>query len=94
MDDGCSKRFDIETIHFRPRSPSDGGQTSAGFASRHEDNQSRYPSYNSSAHYSPSPRHAASEDPLDGYLTSASGPFLHRQEFLSGDIDEDPVWSD
>lgn len=40
MEDGCSKRFDIETVDFRPQQPSYGNNES-----RPSPTQSRLPAY-------------------------------------------------
>jgi len=91
MEDGCSKRFDIETLDLRPQSYND--QQSVRGSSRHGESQSRQPSYSSSGHYSPQPGHYPSHGPHDGSLTSASGTYLDRQEYLTGESNQDPVWS-
>lgn len=84
MEDGCSKRFDIETVDFRPQSYSNGEQSSVRVTSRSSELPSRQASY-SSSHYSPPPGSSTSLGPHDSPLTSASGPFMERQE--------DIVWS-
>jgi hypothetical protein len=51
MEDGCSKRFNIETVDFRPQDYGNGDaiRNAASTAA----NQSRQPSYSPSARYSP-----------------------------------------
>ena len=92
MEDGCSKRFDIETVDFRPQDYSNGNAMRAA-VSRSTDNQSRQPSYSSSTHYSPPPGSTTSQGPHDSPLTSAQGVFLDRQDYITGDDTQDPVWS-
>ncbi|KAG0651323.1 Cell wall transcription factor ACE2 [Hyphodiscus hymeniophilus] len=93
MEDGCAKRFDIETVDFRPQNYGNEDATRAA-ASRGAGNQSRQPSYSSSAHYSPPPGSTTSQGgPHDGSLTSARGAFLERQDYLTEDNTQDPVWS-
>ncbi|PMD35471.1 hypothetical protein L207DRAFT_587775 [Hyaloscypha variabilis F] len=89
MEDGCSKRFDIETLDLRPQTYSND-QGPMRIPSRP---QSRQPSYSSSAHYSPPPGSCSSRGPHDGSLTSAPGTFLDRQEYLTGESNQDPIWS-
>jgi hypothetical protein len=91
MEDGCSKRFDIETINFKPQNYSNGDAMRN--AARTAANQSRQPSYSSSAHYSPPPGSTTSQGgPHDVPLTSAHGAYLERQDYLTGDNTQDPVW--
>ncbi|KAF8852099.1 hypothetical protein BDZ45DRAFT_126426 [Acephala macrosclerotiorum] len=93
MEDGCSKRFDIETVDFRPQSYSNNDQHSMRVPIRGSDNQSRQASYSSGAHYSPPP---LSRDPHahDNPLTSAPGTFLERPEYLGNqDGGHEAVWS-
>lgn len=93
MEDGCSKRFDIETVDFRPQTYSNGDAMKAA-VSHTTQLQSRQPSYSSSAHYSTPPEETTSQgDPHDDPLTSAQGAFLDRQHYLTGDNTRDPVWS-
>ncbi|KAG9232210.1 hypothetical protein BJ875DRAFT_92046 [Amylocarpus encephaloides] len=77
MEDGCSKRFDIETVDFRPQNYSNPEPCSIRVSQRPSENPSRQASYSSSAglgsHDSP--------------LTSASGPFLERQEYMASNGD-------
>ena len=94
MEDGCSKRFDIETVDFRPQNYGNGDQNGMRAAeSRTADNQSRHPSYCSSAHYSPPPGSTTSQAPHESSLTSADGTFLDRHEYFAADNTQDPVWS-
>ena len=93
MEDGCSKRFDIETVDFRPQNYSNNDAMRAT-ASHTTENQSRQPSYSSSAHYSPPPSETTSQGGThDSPLTSAHGAFLEREDYLAGDNTQDLVWS-
>lgn len=84
MEDGCSKRFDIETVDFRPQTYSNGDAMRSA-AARGAD-QSKYPTYSSSAHYSPPPGSVTSQGTLDL-------PPISAQEYLSGDNTQDAVWN-
>ncbi|KAL2069796.1 hypothetical protein VTL71DRAFT_14475 [Oculimacula yallundae] len=90
MEDGCAKRFDIETVDFRPQSYGNGDQNSGRIPSRASENQSRQPSYSSSSHYSPPPGNSTSHGSIDSSLVSTSGAYMERQEFLAGDAGQDP----
>ncbi|KAE8453490.1 hypothetical protein EG329_010351 [Mollisiaceae sp. DMI_Dod_QoI] len=73
MEDGCSKRFDIETVDFRPQSYNNSNdQHSMRVPTRTSDNQSRQASYSSGGHYSPPPGSSTSRGPHvhDNSLTS------------------------
>lgn len=85
MEDGCSKRYDIETVDFRPQNYSTGDHTSMRMESRAPDDQSRQQSYSSSSHYTPPPGNLASHGSIDSSLVSVSGAYLERQEFLAGE---------
>lgn len=95
MEDGCSKRFDIETVDFRPQSYGSNDHNSMRVPPRSTDNQSRQASYSSSSHYTPPPGNQASHGPLGNALTSSSGAFLERQEYLAaaGGGSQEPVWT-
>ncbi|KAK0103589.1 hypothetical protein ONS95_005602 [Cadophora gregata] len=87
MEDGCAKRFDIETVDFRPQNYDNGDHSSMRIASRASENQSRQPSYSSSSHYTPPP---ASHGTIDSSLVSSSGAYLERQEFIAGEGGQEP----
>lgn len=92
MEDGCSKRFDIETVDFRPQNyTSTDPNSMKNLLSRPGAEQSRQPSYSSSAHYNPAP--GASTGGHDLSLTSASGGYLQRQDYMTGESHGEPVWS-
>lgn len=92
MEDGCSKRFDIETVDFRPQNYSSTDPNSLkNLLSRPGAEQSRQPSYSSSAHYTPPP--GVSTGGHDVSLTSASGGYLQRQDYMTGENHQEPVWS-
>ncbi len=93
MEDGCSKRFDIETVDFRPQNYSLNEQNPLRVTSRLPDSQSRQPSFSSSAHYSPPPGNSTSQGIQEGPLTSVSGQFLERHEYNAGGSNHDSVWS-
>jgi hypothetical protein len=100
MEDGCSKRFDIETVDFRPQdynSSSDQNSLRLSSQTRSSGGNShhRQASYGTSMHYSSSPGHTLNHTSHEnGALTSSSGTFLERQEYLAGgDASHDPVWS-
>ncbi len=86
MEDGCSKRFDIETVDFRPQSYNNSNdQHNMRVPTRTSDNQSRQASYSSGGHYSPPPGSSTSRGPHvhDNSLTSVPGTYLERHEYLS-----------
>lgn len=92
MEDGCSKRFDIETVDFRPQSYSNGDQGSARITSQASELPSRQESY-SSSHYSSPTGSSTSLGPHDSSLTSASGPYLERHDYMGGGESQGAVWS-
>ncbi|TAQ83058.1 hypothetical protein B7494_g8618 [Chlorociboria aeruginascens] len=93
MEDGCSKRFDIETVDFSPQSYINDDSLHSMKISARADDQFRPPSY-SSAQYSPNPGSATSQGPHDSPLTSASGPYMEsRHEYISADTTHDSVWT-
>lgn len=67
MEDGCSKRFDIETVDFGPEYNDSQESSSMGgpSESRASDTQHRHASYSSSVHYSPP---SVSGSMVNGYL--------------------------
>lgn len=85
MEDGCSKRFDIETVDFRPQiyTNSPDATSLRYMAPIAIDTQSRQPSYSSST--------SGSHDQTP--LTSASGGYLQRQDYLTTDHHRDPIWT-
>ncbi|TVY47345.1 Transcription factor [Lachnellula occidentalis] len=92
MEDGCSKRFDIETVDFRPQSYSNGDQGSARITSRAAELPSRQASYSSSHYFSP-PGSSTSLGPHDSSLTSSSGSYLERHEYMGNGDSPEAVWS-
>jgi hypothetical protein len=93
MEDGCSKRFDIETVDFRP-------QTFAGSDPNHRHNprpstiQARLPAYSpSAAQYAIQPGPATTQVPHDAPLTAGSAQFLERHDYMTGTTSQNPVWS-
>lgn len=93
MEDGCSKRFDIETVDFKPQTYTLNDSVPMRTASRLGDHHSRQQSYSSSAHYSPQPGHSATQGAHDVSLTSASGGYLQRQDYLIAESHQDSLWS-
>ncbi|KAH8597894.1 hypothetical protein B0O99DRAFT_592442 [Bisporella sp. PMI_857] len=96
MEDGCSKRFDIETVDFRPQAFTTADPNSLrGLIARPGTELSRQPSYSSSAHFTPPPGTASTHGPHELSLTSASaGEYLQRQNYLTPvDPQGEPVWS-
>jgi hypothetical protein len=95
MEDGCSKRFDIETVDFRPHQPYSIPDQSGSMrlSARPTELLSRQPSYSSSTHYSlpPSRRDSQHENPL----TSAQGAYLERHDYLGASNHQQgaAVWS-
>ncbi|KAH6679820.1 hypothetical protein B0J14DRAFT_307170 [Halenospora varia] len=83
MEDGCSKRFDIETVDFRPQNYGNVEQHPIRVNSRPQEMPSRQASYSSSTGLGPH----------DSPLTSASGQFLDRHEYMPGDDHQEQAWS-
>jgi hypothetical protein len=90
MEDGCSKRFDIETVDFRPQNYSTGDQNTMSVIASSD--QPRQASYSSTAHYGPLPGITTSQGAHENSLTSATGSFLERQEYMAADSHAEPVW--
>ncbi|KAI9650886.1 hypothetical protein NHQ30_000921 [Ciborinia camelliae] len=105
MEDGCSKRFDIETVDFRPQNyVLDNNPMSQLKLSLppHPDQMGRNPSYIQNYHYSPPPHNEnsthAPHDAIVSPLTSASSgaPYLERHEYMTTGPEhhnQEPVWS-
>lgn len=96
MEDGCSKRFDIETVDFRPQSyGNEQNSMRLPSHSRPSGSSSNRASYSSSMHYShsPPPGSSSTQASHDGTLTSSSGTYLERQDYLAGEASGEPVWS-
>lgn len=93
MEDGCSKRFDIETVDFKPQGYSNSDQSSTDTSARAAQEQARHTSYGSPAHFPSSLGISASQLPHDASLTSASALFLERQEYISENSNPDSVWA-
>ncbi|CZT04270.1 hypothetical protein WAI453_009687 [Rhynchosporium graminicola] len=91
MEDGCPRRFDIETVDFRPHIYGQDEQRSGRMESHAPESHSRRPSYSSSSHYSPPPRNPASHSLVDSSLVLSSGSYLERQGFLAGEAGQ--PWS-
>ncbi|ESZ94710.1 hypothetical protein SBOR_4904 [Sclerotinia borealis F-4128] len=106
MEDGCSKRFDITTVDFKPQNyaiddnPMNPLKLVLPPYSDHH--MVRDPSYIQNSHYS-SPPHSGnsihvSHNAIVSPLTSASSgaPYLERHEYMttgSEHHDQEPVWS-
>ncbi|KAG9248028.1 hypothetical protein BJ878DRAFT_99252 [Calycina marina] len=91
MEDGCSKRFDIETVDFRPQTYGSSDQNSLkSLLSRPGADQQRQASYNSS-HYTPSPGVSTSQG--HGILTSTAGEFPSRHDYIPAQHHHEPLWS-
>ncbi|RFU31417.1 hypothetical protein B7463_g4956, partial [Scytalidium lignicola] len=88
MEDGCSKRFDIETVDFRPQSyGSSSGQNSMKTGPRGRPNQPRQP-YNpttttttTTTHYSP---------PQGGPAPSTSRAYGERPDYIPAESGDSP----
>ncbi|CAG8971008.1 hypothetical protein HYALB_00009859 [Hymenoscyphus albidus] len=86
MEDGCSKRFDIETVDFRPQIyTTNPHPRSMRVNPRQAENASRQASYSSSNGLGPH----------DSALTAAPGPYLERHGYLSNNDDhhQQQAWS-
>ena len=93
MEDGCSKRFDIETVDFRPQSYN-GGDPNARLNPRPEVVQNRLPAYNPSAAQFAMPSIPTGQVPHDTPLTSGPAPYLEqRHDYMAGTNGQNPVWS-
>lgn len=92
MEDGCSKRFDIETVDFRPQTFGHSDPNSLkSLLTRPGADQSRQASYNSS-HYTPPPSALTSQS-HESPLTSSAGGFLPRNDYMTGEQHHQPLWS-
>ena len=88
MEDGCSKRFDIETVDFRPAAyPTETPLRVMTHPSEHP----RSASYSAIHHFSP-PHSAAA--PMPSPLTSAGpGPYLDRPPYIHEHAHQESVWT-
>ena len=97
MEDGCSKRFDIETVDFRPQSYSISEQAAVKVSSRPLGKPPRQPSYcSSSTRYSPPPGSSSGQDLHSASLISTSRPYyenISRPVYVTGDSSSDVAWS-
>lgn len=91
MEDGCSKRFDIETVDFRPSAYTVSDQMATRLAS--EEQQIKHAAYGSSGSHNSSSGIPSAQASHDVNLMSASGAYLHRQDYMTGVVNEDPVWT-
>ncbi|KAK2627947.1 hypothetical protein QTJ16_002593 [Diplocarpon rosae] len=90
MEDGCSKRFDIKTVDFQPKSYGGSDQNSMGGPSRPLGHQSRQASYSSSSHHTPPTLNHG----LSGHtLTSSSETCLVRPGCLAGEGGQEIAWA-
>ncbi|KAL3421945.1 epithelial zinc-finger EZF protein [Phlyctema vagabunda] len=97
MEDGCSKRFDIETVDFRPGSYSHGGPGNMKVLPRPLEDVGREASYHT-PRYTPPPALPASHSSYDPSLTSAApGPYYgssSRPEYLDAGVNgHDTIWN-
>ncbi|KAM3079670.1 hypothetical protein ACMFMG_006083 [Clarireedia jacksonii] len=102
MEDGCSKRFDIETVDFRPQHYPVGGDpmNHLKLVLPHQDHMGRS-SYLSHSHYSSPPPGSSTHAPHDALtspLTSASSgaPYLARHQYMTTGPEhhnQEAVWS-
>ncbi|RAL67184.1 hypothetical protein DID88_007961 [Monilinia fructigena] len=105
MEDGCSKRFDIETVDFRPQSYAIDNNPLHQLKlvlPPHEEQMGRNPSYLPNSHYS-QPLHSggsthASHEFMISPLTSVSvgAPYIERHEYMTTGPEhhnQEPVWS-
>lgn len=102
MEDGCSKRFDIETVDFRPPNYTPDNNPMDQFKlvlPPHPDQMGRNPSYIQNSHYSPLPHSThAPHDAIISPLTSVSSgaPYLDRNGYMMTGPkhhNQEPVWS-
>ncbi|TGO24132.1 hypothetical protein BPAE_0111g00140 [Botrytis paeoniae] len=99
MEDGCSKRFDIETVDFRPQNYAMGSNsmnTLKLVLPTHPDQMGRNPSYIQNSHYS-SPPHSggsghAPHDAMVSPLTSASSGAPYLMTTSSEHHNHEPIW--
>jgi hypothetical protein len=94
MEDGCSKRFDIETVDFRPHNFAGGDPSQQRHNQRPSNLQTRLPAYNpSAAQFAIQAGPATSQVPHDAPLTSGSAPYMERHDYMTGSANQNPVWS-
>ncbi|KAF7908861.1 hypothetical protein EAE99_011650 [Botrytis elliptica] len=99
MEDGCSKRFDIETVDFRPQNyamDNNAMNTLKLVLPPHPDQMGRNPSYIQNSHYS-SPPHSGSSghaphDAMVSPLTSASSGAPYLMTTSSEHHNHEPIW--
>ncbi|APA15603.1 hypothetical protein SS1G_09588 [Sclerotinia sclerotiorum 1980 UF-70] len=100
MEDGCSKRFDIETVDFRPQNytmDNNSAHTLKLVLPPHPDQMGRPLSYIQNSHYSPPPHSGSSvhahHDAMVSPLTSASSGAQYLMTTSSEHHNHEPVWS-
>ncbi|KAF7891103.1 uncharacterized protein EAF02_001428 [Botrytis sinoallii] len=99
MEDGCSKRFDIETVDFRPQNyvmDNNAINTLKLVLPPHPDQMGRNPSYIQNSHYS-SPPHSGSSghaphDAMVSPLTSSSSGAPYLMTTSSEHHNHEPIW--
>lgn len=93
MEDGCSKRFDIETVDFRPSGYSTNDSSAAGFAPRLGEQEPKNLSYSSTSQYSISPGMHLHQGQRSINLASEPAAYLQRQEdYMTSIGTQDHVW--